>query len=163
MSHYGRCLLAGITRYLRTSPPWSIDLDLGEFDAPVPSWFKGWRGDGVICRALTAPFLGWLAKANVPTVNLSGAGNDCHGLPWIRAPSGKGFSPFCFLRVRREGMVRAKAGRARRRRGRTGQILRGLRGGVANPSLFPPVGTGKGLHLPLVGDVASPPRVADLQ
>ena len=63
MSHYGRCLLAGITRYLGTSPPWSIDLDLGEFDAPVPSWFKGWRGDGVICRALTAPFLGWLATA----------------------------------------------------------------------------------------------------
>jgi hypothetical protein len=33
---YGRHILAGITRFLRTWPPWSIDLDLCEFDGSVP-------------------------------------------------------------------------------------------------------------------------------
>jgi LacI family transcriptional regulator len=133
MTDYGRRIHTGITRYLRASPPWLIDLDLGEFDAPVPSWLKRWRGDGVICRALTPAFLRWLAKANIPVVNLNDAEKNGHGLPWIRSDDHaigrlaaehlleRGFRQFAFCGFvaqgwsvrRREGFTAALSGRAK--------------------------------------------------
>jgi LacI family transcriptional regulator len=82
---HGRRILDGIARHLRTCPFWSIDLDLCELTGPTPSWLLRWRGDGVICRALTAPFLKWLAKADIPAVNLNDAEQDGHGFPWIHS------------------------------------------------------------------------------
>jgi LacI family transcriptional regulator len=47
---YGRNLLQGITRYLRTHRSWSIYLEQREIDTVPPGWLRTWCGDGVISR-----------------------------------------------------------------------------------------------------------------
>lgn len=47
---YGRNLLQGITRYLRSHRSWSIYLEQREVDTTPPRWLRAWQGDGVISR-----------------------------------------------------------------------------------------------------------------
>src|SRR5580658_1917009 len=47
---YGRNLLQGITRYLRSHRSWSIVLEQREVDTVPPGWLRTWNGDGVISR-----------------------------------------------------------------------------------------------------------------
>jgi LacI family transcriptional regulator len=47
---YGRNLLQGITRYLRSHRSWSIYLEQREVDTVPPGWLRTWRGDGVLSR-----------------------------------------------------------------------------------------------------------------
>jgi LacI family transcriptional regulator len=78
--HYGREVLGGITRYLRSSDPWSVFLEQRELWTSPPAWLRSWRGDGVICRKTTPQLAHALEKAKIPLVDL----NDC--CEHLRAP-----------------------------------------------------------------------------
>lgn len=71
--HYGRQILRGVTRYLRSHQSWSVFLEQRELWTAPPAWLKQWRGDGVICRKTTPELAEMLRKAGVPLVDL----NDC--------------------------------------------------------------------------------------
>jgi LacI family transcriptional regulator len=74
---YGRQILRGITRYLRSHQPWSIFSVQRDQLAPTPTWLKDWRGDGIICRLINRKFAEQLRRSKIPVVNL----NDiCDGL-----------------------------------------------------------------------------------
>ena len=78
--HYGRQILRGVTRYLRSHQSWSVFLEQRELWTAPPAWLRKWRGDGVICRKTTPEFAEMLSKAGVPLVDL----NDCR--PPMGAP-----------------------------------------------------------------------------
>lgn len=69
---YGRGLLWGIARWVRTHGPWSIswqDRGLGE---PAPLWLKSWKGHGIIARAESTPMIRAVLDKGLPTINLRG-------------------------------------------------------------------------------------------
>jgi LacI family transcriptional regulator len=128
--HYGRQVLRGVTRYLRSHDAWSVFLEQRELWTSPPSWLRNWRGDGVICRKTTPELVRWLAKAKVPLIDL----NDCVpplGVPRIEGDHRamgvlaadhlleRGFTRFAFCGFgdqtwsvdRREGFVRRLAER----------------------------------------------------
>jgi LacI family transcriptional regulator len=72
---YGRQILHGIIRYLRSHSPWSAFLELRELGAAPPPWLKDWRGDGIITRTIDPTLVELLRKKRIPVVNL----NDVHG------------------------------------------------------------------------------------
>jgi LacI family transcriptional regulator len=69
-SIYGRRLLEGITRYLRSHRPWSIFLEQRELDSEPPRWLETWRGDGVISRWSSPNVATALREADVAAVDL---------------------------------------------------------------------------------------------
>jgi LacI family transcriptional regulator len=69
--HYGRQVLQGITRYVRSHQPWSCFLEQRELWASPPAWLRGWKGSGVICRKTTPALARMLARAKVPLVDLN--------------------------------------------------------------------------------------------
>src|SRR3954469_22590390 len=71
--HYGRQILRGVTRYVRSHQPWSVFLEQRELWTAPPDWLRRWRGDGVICRKTTPEMAEMLRRAGVPLVDL----NDC--------------------------------------------------------------------------------------
>ena len=64
--HYGRQVLRGVTRYLRSHQAWSVFLEQRELWTEPPPWLVKWRGDGVICRKTTPQLAQMLARAGVP-------------------------------------------------------------------------------------------------
>jgi len=66
---YGRGLLRGIARYVRTHDPWSIYVDERSAHEAPPSWLKDWDGDGVITRASTRSIAKEVGKLRVPVVH----------------------------------------------------------------------------------------------
>ncbi|HEX8202626.1 MAG TPA: xylose operon transcription regulator XylR, partial [Isosphaeraceae bacterium] len=69
-SIYGRRLLEGITRYVRSHRPWSIFLEQRELDSQPPRWLETWRGDGVISRCSSPDVAAALRGAGVAAVDL---------------------------------------------------------------------------------------------
>jgi LacI family transcriptional regulator len=69
--HYGRQILRGVTRYLRSHQSWSVFLEQRELWTAPPPWLRRWHGDGVICRKTTPQLAQMLAKAGVPLVDLN--------------------------------------------------------------------------------------------
>lgn len=69
--HYGRQVLRGITRYVRSHRPWSCFLEQRELWASPPAWLRGWKGSGVICRKTTPELARMLRRAKIPLVDLS--------------------------------------------------------------------------------------------
>src|SRR4051812_45313657 len=69
--HYGRQILRGVTRYLRSHQSWSVFLEQRELWSAPPAWLKQWRGDGVICRKTTPELADALFKAGLPLVDLN--------------------------------------------------------------------------------------------
>jgi LacI family transcriptional regulator len=81
---YGRRLLRGIIRYLRSHEPWSVFFELRELGASPPDWLKDWRGDGIISRPTNPALAELFRKRKIPVVNL----NDVYsglGLPLIES------------------------------------------------------------------------------
>jgi LacI family transcriptional regulator len=79
---YGRQILKGIARYLRTQGNWSVFLDERELRASPPEWLSKWRGDGVICRSTTPEWARIFRRLRLPVVDL----NDIYlnlGLPRV--------------------------------------------------------------------------------
>ena len=131
--HYGRQILRGVTRYLRSHQSWSVFLEQRELWTAPPPWLRKWRGDGVICRKTTPEMAEMLHRAKVPLIDL----NDCCpplGAPRIESDHraigvlaadhllerGFGHFAFCgfagqaFSIARREGFVGRLAERGRR-------------------------------------------------
>jgi LacI family transcriptional regulator len=79
---YGRQILQGIARYVRTHKPWSIFLEQRELRAPPPPWLLRRKWDGIICRSTDRALARKLLKRRIPAVDL----NDLYsglGLPRI--------------------------------------------------------------------------------
>jgi LacI family transcriptional regulator len=70
-SIYGRRLLEGVARYLRSHRSWSIFLEQRELDSVPPRWLKDWRGDGVISRWSTPEVASTLSGSGLAVVDLS--------------------------------------------------------------------------------------------
>ena len=71
---YGRGILAGITKWLRTHRGWSLYLEQHELGAAPPPWLADWRGDGVVCRVTSPAVARVLRRGGMPVVDL----NDLH-------------------------------------------------------------------------------------
>jgi LacI family transcriptional regulator len=76
---YGRRILSGFSCYLNSHRPWSIFVENHAVGGALPRWLTNWRGDGLICRSLTAQSAERLRGLNVPVVNL----NDFWSDPWL--------------------------------------------------------------------------------
>jgi hypothetical protein len=77
---YGRQILQGISRYLRSHKPWSIFLEQRELRAPPPPWLLCRQWDGVICRSTDRTLARKLLRRKIPAVDI---------LPYNRAAGGK--------------------------------------------------------------------------
>ena len=82
--HYGRQVLQGITRYVRSHQPWSCFLEQRELWASPPPWLNGWKGSGVICRKTTPALAKMLGRAKIPVVDLSDI-QSSFGVPRIES------------------------------------------------------------------------------
>jgi LacI family transcriptional regulator len=81
-SVYGRRLLQGVSRYVRSHRPWCICLEEREFDSIPPRWFETWRGDGAISRWSGAHVAEVLRRVDVRVVDVSNR-DAPFGLPRI--------------------------------------------------------------------------------
>jgi LacI family transcriptional regulator len=68
---YGRQILQGISRYLKTQTGWSVFLDERELRVPPPDWLSHWQGDGVICRSTTPEWARIFRRRSFPVVDLN--------------------------------------------------------------------------------------------
>lgn len=80
---YGRGLLRGISRYVRTHRPWSIFIEERGLADPLPAWLDGWNGDGVILRSASNTQADAMRRRDVPIVYL-GELRDT-GLPMLHS------------------------------------------------------------------------------
>ena len=80
---YGRGLLQGISRYVRTHRPWSIYIEERGLADPLPAWLDGWKGDGVILRSASGEQADAIRRLDVPLVYL-GELHDT-GLPMLHS------------------------------------------------------------------------------
>src|SRR5688572_2566147 len=64
---YGRGILRGIAKYLRSRGPWSIFVEQRELGAALPGWIASWKGDGIITRSDDPR----LRRLRIPRVALS--------------------------------------------------------------------------------------------
>ena len=79
---YGRQILRGIARYLKTHASWSVFLDERELHVPPPDWLSHWGGDGVICRSTTPEWARIFRRHRLPVVDLNDRYLDL-GLPRV--------------------------------------------------------------------------------
>lgn len=80
---YGRGLLGGISRYVRTHRPWSIFIEERGLADPLPAWLDRWTGDGVILRSASSEQADAIRRHDVPIVYL-GEQHDT-GLPMLHS------------------------------------------------------------------------------
>jgi LacI family transcriptional regulator len=79
---YGRRVLAGVARYLRSHHRWSVFLEQHELGAPPPKWLTSSRWNGILSRPTDHAMARLFQRMNVPVVDL----NDLHqdlNLPWV--------------------------------------------------------------------------------
>jgi LacI family transcriptional regulator len=79
---YGRQILDGVARYVRSHRPWSVFLEQRELRAPTPPWLLHTHWDGILCRSTNRRLAQMLLRRRIPTVDL----NDIYdnlGLPRI--------------------------------------------------------------------------------
>lgn len=70
---YARELLHGVRAWVREKGPWSIRLTEQGRGAAVPTWLKGWDGDGVIARVESAAIARALKATGLPVIDVSAA------------------------------------------------------------------------------------------
>ncbi|HMO26652.1 MAG TPA: DNA-binding transcriptional regulator [Tepidisphaeraceae bacterium] len=66
-----RMMLTGVARYIQEHEPWLIYLKPHGVEKSLESWFRDWRGDGIIAAVHDAEALG--AAHGVPIVDVVGA------------------------------------------------------------------------------------------
>jgi LacI family transcriptional regulator len=79
---YGRRILAGIARYLRSHHRWSVFIEQHELGTPPPTWLTAGSWDGILSRPTDHAMARLFRRMGVPVVDL----NDLHedlGLPWV--------------------------------------------------------------------------------
>lgn len=67
---YGREILRGITRYIRSHEPWSIFTSERGQDDPDPPWLAKWKGDGIITRSLDMAWCRAAQRRGIAVVSL---------------------------------------------------------------------------------------------
>ena len=73
---YGRRLLEGIGRYVREHGPWSLFCEARGLHDRLPSWVRGWRGEGIVARTTNAAMARRLRDMEIPMVELLGRQAD---------------------------------------------------------------------------------------
>src|SRR5437879_1596829 len=68
---YGRGILRGVTRYLRSHAPWSIFLEQRELGSSPPRWLEDWNGNGILCRSTNPALAARFKQSGVHVVDLS--------------------------------------------------------------------------------------------
>ncbi len=79
---YGRQILSGVARYLRSHHRWSVFLEQHELGTRPPAWLASGRWDGILSRPTDPEMAQLFRRMGVPVVDL----NDLHadlGLPWV--------------------------------------------------------------------------------
>jgi LacI family transcriptional regulator len=66
----GRDILRGIARYVRKHAPWSLYHEAHGLTEAVPSWLKGWRGDGIVARIQTPAIAEAIAETRIPAIDV---------------------------------------------------------------------------------------------
>ncbi|TWU33383.1 AraC family transcriptional regulator [Novipirellula artificiosorum] len=83
-SSYGRDLLEGIIRFLKTHHNWSVFLEQRDLARKPPAWLLDWKGHGIISRQTTAELAAAAKASGVAVVELTDRGED-FGFPLIRS------------------------------------------------------------------------------
>lgn len=79
---YGRQILAGIARYLRSHHRWSVFLEQHELGTKPPKWLHSGKWDGILSRPTDPRLADAFRRMKVPVVDL----NDLYenlDLPWV--------------------------------------------------------------------------------
>lgn len=109
---YGRGLLRGVTRYVRTHRSWSIYIDERGLDDPLPAWLEPGSVDGLILRSLDEGSSRVVRNLGAPVVYL-GERNDT-GLPMLHSDdravvhlaidhlAERGFQRFAYVGLRKK-------------------------------------------------------------
>ena len=79
---YGRGLLSGIAKFVREHHEWSVQSEEWRWSDPIPSWFKNWKGGGVIAWVETPALAEVIRSLKVPAVDVRGSVPTC-GLPRV--------------------------------------------------------------------------------
>lgn len=79
---YGRKILSGIARYLRTHQRWSVFLDQRELDSRPPDWLLREKWDGIVSRPTDPGLAEIYRKMATAVVDLNDQHDDL-GLPWV--------------------------------------------------------------------------------
>lgn len=69
---FGRGIFRGITKYVRETNHWRINIENRGFDDPLPDWLADWPGDGIISRSGNGATLRFLRTLGRPVVELHG-------------------------------------------------------------------------------------------
>jgi LacI family transcriptional regulator len=79
---YGRRILAGIARYLRSHHRWSVFIEQHELGTPPPTWLTSGHWDGILSRPTDHAMARLFYRMRVPAVDL----NDLYenlDMPWV--------------------------------------------------------------------------------
>jgi LacI family transcriptional regulator len=79
---YGRRILAGVARYLRSHHRWSVFIEQHELGTPPPTWLTSGHWDGILSRPTDHAMARLFRRMKVPVVDL----NDLYenlDLPWV--------------------------------------------------------------------------------
>lgn len=79
---YGRRILSGIARYLRSHHRWSVFVEQHELGSRPPVWLSSGKWDGILSRPTDPELARLFRRMKVPVVDL----NDLYdrlGLPWV--------------------------------------------------------------------------------
>jgi LacI family transcriptional regulator len=79
---YGRRVLAGVARYLRSHHRWSVFLEQHELGAPPPNWLTLSKWNGILSRPTDHAMARLFRRMNVPVVDLNDLYVDLE-LPWV--------------------------------------------------------------------------------
>lgn len=70
-SVYGREVLSGIMRFMRTQEDWAIFLEQRDLLTMPPHWLGDWDGDGIITRVSTPEMIEATERHHIPLVELN--------------------------------------------------------------------------------------------
>lgn len=79
-SAFGRGLLGGVSRFYREGKAWSVYFKPYNLSEALPTWLRGWEGDGILARIPNPRTAEALIATGLPLIDLRGGGLPA-GLP----------------------------------------------------------------------------------
>jgi len=79
-SAFGRGLLGGVSRFYRDDKAWSVYFKPYNLSEALPTWLRGWEGDGILARIPNPKTAEALIATGLPLIDLRGGGLQV-GLP----------------------------------------------------------------------------------
>ena len=70
---YGRGLLLGVAKYVRTHHEWTVQSEEWRWTDPTPEWLRLWDGDGIIARIETPELAEIIQNLGIPAVDVRGS------------------------------------------------------------------------------------------